>query len=202
MKQTAYFGEKPDAVTVCVLPTGASDVWLRRNITQKQIADTGDGGVVTQWECEEVYARHGEKLTPESVQERFDENTGPWAKTGRRQPPISQATTSAGGPGGRNGRYAPGREVATMYKFIKMQYQLHRSPRPKSGRWPTRAGLPRPRQKKLPGSHARRRKPNRRVHDATIFNRRRQAHRIAGDLCKAGRQHEPVFRSVAFLRRC
>lgn len=73
MKQTAYFGEKPAAVTVCVLPTGASDVWLRRNITQKQIADTSDGGVVTQWECEEVYARHGEKLTPESVQERFDD---------------------------------------------------------------------------------------------------------------------------------
>lgn len=82
MKQTAYFSEKPAAVTVCVLPTGASDVWLRRNITQKQIADTSDGGVVTQWECEEVYARHGEKLTLEIVQERFDDY---WA-TGENWP--------------------------------------------------------------------------------------------------------------------
>ena len=60
MKQTAYFSEKPDVVTVCVLPTGASDVWLRRNIVEKQIADTTDGEAMTQWECEEVYARHGE----------------------------------------------------------------------------------------------------------------------------------------------
>lgn len=73
MKQTAYFSEKPDVVTVCVLPTGASDVWLRRNIVEKQIADTTDGEAMTQWECEEVYARHGEKLTPEIVQERFDD---------------------------------------------------------------------------------------------------------------------------------
>lgn len=73
MKQTAYFSEKPDVVTVCVLPTEASDVWLRRNIVEKQIADTTDGEAMTQWECEEVYARHGEKLTPEIVQERFDD---------------------------------------------------------------------------------------------------------------------------------
>lgn len=73
MKQTAYFSEKPDVVKVCVLPTGASDVWLRRNAQEKQIADTSSGETVTQWECEEVYARHGEKLTPEIVQERFDD---------------------------------------------------------------------------------------------------------------------------------
>lgn len=73
MKQIAYFSEKPDAVTVCVLPTGASDVWLRRNAQEKQIADTSSGETVTQWECEEVYARHSEKLTTETVQERFDD---------------------------------------------------------------------------------------------------------------------------------
>ena len=73
MKQTAYFSEKPDTVKICVLPTGASDVWLRRNIVEKQIADTADGQTMTQWECEEVYARHGEQLTPENVQGRFDD---------------------------------------------------------------------------------------------------------------------------------
>ena len=124
MKQTAYFSEKPDAVTVCVLPTGASDVWLRRNITQKQIADTSNGEAVTQWECEEVYARHGEKLTPEIVQERFDDY---WA-VGENWPEASPDQPSD------HERLWPWRpqwsicswaEVTTMYKFIKMQYQLH-----------------------------------------------------------------------------
>ena len=123
MKQTAYFGEKPDAVTVCVLPTGASDVWLRRNITQKQIADTGDGGVVTQWECEEVYARHGEKLTPESVQERFDEYWAMgenWPEATPDQPSDHERLVAL-----EAGLICSWAEVATMYKFIKMQYQLH-----------------------------------------------------------------------------
>ena len=85
MKQIAYFSEKPVSVTGCVLPTGASDVWLRRNIVEKQIAGTTDGEAVTQWECEEVYARHGEKLTPEIVQERFDDY---WA-VGENWPEVS-----------------------------------------------------------------------------------------------------------------
>lgn len=36
MKQTAYFSEKPDTVKICVLPTGASDVWLRRNVMEER----------------------------------------------------------------------------------------------------------------------------------------------------------------------
>ena len=108
MKQTAYFSEKPDVVTVCVLPTGASDVWLRRNIVEKQIADTTDGEAMTQWECEEVYARNGE-TDPRDRAGAFRRLLGRGRELAGGKPRSAQRPRASGGPGGRNGRYAPGR---------------------------------------------------------------------------------------------
>ena len=78
MKQTAYFSEKPDAVTVCVLPTGASDVWLRRNVMEEHTArPRGDGQEgykeQVQYMVEEVYMRTDETLDASTVQENFEE---------------------------------------------------------------------------------------------------------------------------------
>lgn len=88
MKQTAYFSEKPDAVKICVLPTGASDVWLRRNIMEEHAAHPRSDGQEgyeeeIQYLVEEVYMRTDETLDASAVQASFEEY---WGKAEAWQP--------------------------------------------------------------------------------------------------------------------
>lgn len=73
MRQTEHYTEKPAEVMLHVLESGATDVWMRKNIKEETVADTESGESVTQWTADEVYARFGETLTEEAIRERWDD---------------------------------------------------------------------------------------------------------------------------------
>lgn len=73
MRQTAHYTEKPAEIMLYALESGATDVWMRKNIKEEPVADTESGGTVTQWVADEVYARFGETLTEEAIRERWDD---------------------------------------------------------------------------------------------------------------------------------
>lgn len=87
MKQTAYFSEKPDTVKICVLPTGASDVWLRRNVMEERTpyprSDGQEYEEEVQYLVEEAYMRTEEALDASAVQASFEEY---WKKAEAWQP--------------------------------------------------------------------------------------------------------------------
>lgn len=60
-----------DAVKVEQRPDGQADVWLRRNIQEKQVEPEDEGGPYTQYTADEVHLVKA--ITEDEVVERFDE---------------------------------------------------------------------------------------------------------------------------------
>lgn len=73
MRQTAHYTEKPAEVMLRVLESGATDVWMRKNIKEEMVADTESGESAAQWVADEVYARFGETLTEEAIRGRWED---------------------------------------------------------------------------------------------------------------------------------
>lgn len=72
MIQTAYFNEPPENVVVNALPTGGSDIWLRRNILEEKRTEY-EGEERTEYKAEEGYLRTEKAVSKEEVEGNFEE---------------------------------------------------------------------------------------------------------------------------------
>lgn len=71
MIATEFFSSPPPAVTVCNLPGGGADIWMRRNI--QKVECSADPGETTSncWTAEVVYMRTAGAQDAASIQAQF-----------------------------------------------------------------------------------------------------------------------------------